>query len=211
MEISGYDLYIFDLDGTIINSEGLMKNALKHCAEKHNIIINQKEFFSLMGMPLEEIFTKMQISSKLVDTYNTFCMRNIKLIELYKHAILWLENLAKQKKKIILLTGKNRYRTTQILEYFNLNSYFDCLICGDDLNGKKPDPTSVLIMMEKYKVHRSKTVLIGDSYIDMKTAKNANIDSIFVTWGIGKENDIKDLKVKKILDKKEDRYFLENL
>ena len=48
---------------------------------------------------------------------------------------------------------------------------------------KKPDPQAVLAVLDEFKTDRKDAVYIGDSEVDIATAKNAGVDGIIVSWG----------------------------
>ena len=65
---------------------------------------------------------------------------------------------------------------------------FDCAIGEREGIRKKPAPDSVLETIAQLKVDMKDAVYIGDSEVDIQTAKNANIDCISVDWGF-RDND----------------------
>ena len=65
---------------------------------------------------------------------------------------------------------------------------------------RKPSPDSTLHMLQNFNCSASDTLFVGDSIVDIKTAQNANINSVAVLWGNGTEEEFKKQKSDFILE-----------
>ena len=112
-----------------------------------------------------------RISSELVDkiTVNWSAMKLIR-------------RLRNSGCKIAICTGKDHYRTVDILRYYCIEDLFDVLICADDVLEPKPSAMPILSAMEKLGANQQNTVMIGDGYNDIKSAINASVTSILTLW-----------------------------
>jgi len=81
------------------------------------------------------------------------------------------------------VTNKPRRFTPALLKAFNLEHFFDYLICGDDLPVKKPDPRVLQNVLKQADLSPLQAVMVGDSASDIKAAKAANIKSFCVRYG----------------------------
>ncbi len=84
-----------------------------------------------------------------------------------------------------VLTNKPEQPTRAILSGLGLLDHFQVIIGGDTLPKRKPDPQGVFVLQQAVGCARSEMLLVGDSEIDMRTGRAANIATCGVTWGFG--------------------------
>ena len=182
--------YIYDFDGVIINSHLVQEKALEESYKMVGLQGNPPydAFFRLSGNSLSNIFKHLDLPQEMVPIYRKISRENIDLITLHQG----MEEVLKQIKQsgfgCSLCTGKDRYRTLEILQYFHLEKYFDRIVCSDDVEHPKPHPESLLKIMKELNWSANSTCMIGDGVNDILAAKNAGISSIAVTWGDVSEN-----------------------
>jgi len=75
----------------------------------------------------------------------------------------------------VLITNKERRATQPLLEVHGLDRLFDLTLCGDTLTARKPHPLPVLHCLQVFNVPPSPRAAIGDSDIDVQTARNAGM------------------------------------
>ncbi len=93
-----------------------------------------------------------------------------------------LASLKEKGIKLAVLTNKMDGITQEIIyDVFGRDTFL--YIVAQGMFPPKPDPQSANYLLEKLSVSREETVLIGDSHIDIRTAKNAGLHSIGVSWG----------------------------
>lgn len=85
--------------------------------------------------------------------------------------------------KMALITNKPRLFTLPLLQGLNIQHYFAEIICGDDLPHKKPHPLPVKTALRNLSVVATKAVMVGDSISDVKSAQQAGVKTIAVTYG----------------------------
>lgn len=180
-----YKNIIFDLDGVIINSHDVQVKAL---TESFNEICTEgvppyDDFFRLSGDSLQNIFSQLGLPLELIPIYRKISSENINLIKIHEGMIELLQKLNEAGCNCALSTGKDRLRTIEILKYFNIEHYFKIIFCSDDVSNPKPNPESLNLIMKYLGVSTESTVMIGDGINDILAAKNADIQSIAVTWG----------------------------
>lgn len=86
--------------------------------------------------------------------------------------------------KMAVLSNKPVGPTRGIVEELGLIKYFFQVYGGNSFHTKKPDPAGVQALMTEAEVRPEQTVIIGDSEVDMITARNAGIYSVGVTYGL---------------------------
>ena len=88
-------------------------------------------------------------------------------------------------KKNAILSNKPISFIEKILKALSFSKPFDSIIGGDSLDVKKPDPKGLLLMMNKFNCPPEKTLMVGDSAIDIETGKHAGVITCGVTYGLG--------------------------
>jgi phosphoglycolate phosphatase len=108
--------------------------------------------------------------------------------QLYPSAELVLQHFTGRKQAII--TNKPNPFTMQVLAGLGVADFFSDIIPGNSEFPKKPDPASVIALLEKHRIQPQEAVLVGDSDIDVMTAKAAGILSVAVLHGFGERGDL---------------------
>ncbi len=177
---------IFDFDGVIIDSRELQRKALY---ESYKIILGEgkpcfEEFMSHSGNSLPNIFRKMNLPLEMIDVYKKISRHNLSEIKIVPGIKELLVKLTSFNINCGICTGKDRIRTIEILQYFNLLKYFNTIVCSDDVKNPKPSADSILLILQNLKIKQENFIMVGDAVNDILCAKNAGVTSIAVTWGV---------------------------
>ncbi len=108
--------------------------------------------------------------------------------QLYPSAEALLQHFAERKQAII--TNKPNPFTMQILTGLGVADYFSDVISGNSDFPKKPDPSGLKSLLTKYRIKPAQTVFIGDSHIDVETAKAAGVLAVAVLHGFGRRESL---------------------
>jgi HAD superfamily hydrolase (TIGR01549 family) len=190
-------LYIFDLDGVLLDSSKNMSLAWQDVKNKFNINIPFFEYKKHIGLPFFTILKNIGIKKdyfKIKKIYSASSIKNLKKkTTLFKDTIKVINTL-KRESKIAILTSKDTLRTNYVLKKKKLK--FDCVITSDNVKNGKPNKEGVLKILSKLKIKKENTVYIGDTKVDELTAKNARIKFLYANWGFGgkRKKSIKSLK-----------------
>ncbi len=111
---------------------------------------------------------------------------------LYPSVLKVLECLKIHKQAVV--TNKPENFSLTILKGLGIESYFFQVVGGDTGFPKKPVPEGVLNILKQAGVRANQAILVGDSALDIETAKNAGIRVAAVTYGFGKRDEIKQAK-----------------
>jgi phosphoglycolate phosphatase len=87
-----------------------------------------------------------------------------------------------------VLTSKPRKMSVEILGALGLLKYFRVVYGGDSFEKKKPDPTGALTVLKEFAASPRESAMIGDSDVDIQTARNAGMRAIAVNYGFGQHN-----------------------
>jgi phosphoglycolate phosphatase len=94
-----------------------------------------------------------------------------------------LHRLKSQGVRLGVVTNKEGAYTQTVLDAHALTPLFDCVISGDTMPTKKPRPDGVLSCLERFQVPADRTLFVGDSSIDVATARNAGVAVWVVPYG----------------------------
>lgn len=186
-----YKLIIFDLDGTILDTlkdlyisvnhalanAGLSKRTIE---EVRNFVGNGAANLISRASDLPQDDPKF---GQVLDNFNShYKEHSSDNTAPYDGIIDVLSTLKAKGSKLAVVSNKPDYGV-QILCKQNFDGLLDYAVGERTGIAKKPDPASVYEVINKFKSDKSETVYIGDSEVDIKTAINAGVDCISVTWG----------------------------
>jgi phosphoglycolate phosphatase len=96
--------------------------------------------------------------------------------------------LADEKHTMAVLTNKPVRISTDIIAALGLSGVFPKVYGGDSFPMKKPDPIGIHTLIEETGAGREETMMVGDSAVDIQTARNAGVASCGVEWGFQPES-----------------------
>jgi phosphoglycolate phosphatase len=99
-----------------------------------------------------------------------------------------------------VVTNKEERYAYAVLDAHRLRDYLDLVICGDTLAAKKPDPLPATHCMHRFRVAPERTLLVGDSEIDVATARAAGIRVWAVPYGYNRGRPIAAAGADRIID-----------
>ena len=188
-----YNYILFDLDGTLTNSELGITKCVQHALKKFGIEVEDRTMLRpFIGPPLGESFRvyyglTQEESERAIEYYRErFSVKGLYENEVYEGVEKTLQELRKSGKKLIIATSKPEKFTLLILEHFDLLKYFD-FVAGATMDGSRGEKADVIrYALEKTGIEdKSQVVMIGDRKYDILGAKENGLDSIGVLYGFG--------------------------
>jgi len=186
-----YKLAIFDMDGTILNTLEDLKNSLNYALQKQGFSPRTTdEVRSFVGngirLLIERGVPKNATPSETDSVFDTFnehyALHCADTTQPYNGIIAAVNELKAQGIKVAVVSNKADYAVQSLCKRY-FDGLFDCAIGQTDKIRKKPYPDSVNEILKRYGISPEDTVYIGDSDVDIQTAKNAKTDCISVDWG----------------------------
>lgn len=192
---NNFDNWIFDLDGTLINSSDEVLECFKKAFKVSGYEIDENYFTSdVIGPPLRQIIHTIapelnneEIIENIVTNFRQIYDYDENDISvMYDGMFNLLQELKKSGKKLFIATFKPTIPTMRLVKKFNLSMFDD--IYTIDKFGKQITKTEMITdIISKYKLDKTKTIMVGDAASDVIAAKDAGIIGLGVLWGYGSD------------------------
>lgn len=198
-------LAIFDVDGTLIDSESIYIKAALLNNEINNYNVPMDVIKNTIGRnrdSVRQIVIDSQSSNFDYDTYRS------KLMELYdedsltlkKGAINILEYCKTHNILSAVATSTYKEKQLRILNKLDLNKYFDYMVFGDQIKNSKPAPDIYLDVFNHYNFKKEDILIFEDSRNGILSAHSANINVVYIKDVVDVEKEVVDLAYKSIKD-----------
>jgi len=184
-------LIVYDFDGTLVDT-------LFDIADSVNLALDdlglpqlpRQTIRKYVGNGVERLMrqslenSSFKDISKAVTLFKKHYSENlVKHTDFYPHGKETLEYFKNKKQAICSNKPENFVR--RILKSLDGLEYFQEIIGGDSLKTKKPNPEGLILILKKLNVSPDKTVLVGDSPVDIETGRRAGVHTCVVNYGLG--------------------------
>lgn len=182
---------LFDLDGTLIDTNELINASFLHTFNHFNLSFTKEQIMEFNGPPLVETFHRInpEKADLMVATYREHNLaEHDKYVTAFPEVVETLEQLQHQDIQLGVVTTKMTKSVNMGLALTGLQRFFDTVITFDDVTHTKPHPEPVLKAMEVLNADTASTLMVGDNYHDIESGKNAGVRTAGVAWSAkGKE------------------------
>ena len=182
------DTVLFDLDGTLINTNELIIASFLHTLDHYypNEYTREK-VIQFIGPSLHDSFGGMnpEKAEEMIHMYRTFNHeKHDELVEEYETVKETVERLHEKGYKLGIVTTKRSETARMGLKLTGLDKYFPVLVAIDDVEKVKPDPEPLLNALNQLNSTPERTVMVGDSQYDVLGGKNTGTKTAAVAWTI---------------------------
>ncbi|KRE34915.1 HAD family hydrolase [Paenibacillus sp. Soil522] len=183
---------LFDLDGTLINSEGLGSEAYNYGVQKVlNRELNESEKQYLLGKPfkaLDVIFPFLSPSEKekIIEETLAYYRKYNHQIKEYPGIREMIKILHENEFILGIVTAKLRENAENELRNTGLLPFFEAVLAKEDCLDFKPSPVPLLQLSEKLNLQPNLCLYVGDQPTDIQATHAANMTSVAALWGEGK-------------------------
>lgn len=193
-----YDPVIFDLDGTLLDTLGDLTAAGNYALHRMGFPefeTDRYRYFVGNGIPklIERICPDGSSAQTLDKTHELFSeyyeLHKSDLTHPYNGMTELLAELKKRGITAVCNTNKDHVFAKELLRSFYGDSLTEIVGAGLGFE-TKPDPKAALYLAEKYAKPNTRPLYVGDSNVDMQTAKNAGIDACGVLWGFRTKDEL---------------------
>lgn len=197
-------LFIFDLDGTLVDAYTAIEKSLNFTLKKFGRpSVTCEEVKKKVGKGdrlFMKLFFREEDIERALDVYRPHHAKALlRYTRLRPYARKLLYTLKRKNKLLAIASNRPHYFTNIILKKLGIRKYFDIILCADQINSLKPNPKILYIIIKKLGVARKDTVYAGDMDIDMETARRGNIDAIFIKGGSSSLSSVREYKNKKVV------------
>jgi len=207
------DTILFDLDGTIIDTNELIITSFMHVLEKHQLAsLTREQIIPKMGATLEQQlqqFSGLGDITTLMTSYRSYNdVHHDDMVKLFPQVEEVVQQLHARGIRLGVVTTKNKPGTIRVLDMFGLQKYMEAVITLNDVEHPKPHAEPILKAIELLGADPSRTLMVGDSPMDIQSAKAAGVRSAGVAWSLKGEKALLDHKPDYMLHDMNDVYTL---
>ncbi len=185
-----YQGFIFDLDGTLINSMPHHVKAWIAVGHEHNFEVDPADIYAWGGVSSLDVVLKLKAMGCNTGDPQEFVRRKVELyrahlneVELFENVANILKNAHNRGKKTAIASGTQRINGLDALRIHDLESFVDTMVCGDDVVKHKPHPETFLTAAAKLELTPTQCVVFEDGPLGVQAALAGGFDCIEVKDG----------------------------
>lgn len=201
-----YQLIVFDWDGTLMDSVSRIVASMQSAAKALNFRVpSADEVKAVIGYSMEEALIRVfpecnsSVLLMLTERYRHCYIQQQHSCPLFEGVEDLLRKLKHDGYLLAVATGKARVGLNSVLDETQLGQYFVTTRCADETKSK-PHPQMLLEILQELVIPSDKTLMVGDSEMDLTMALNANVDSVGVSYGAHGIEQLKLAKPKTIIN-----------
>lgn len=190
---------LFDLDGTILDTNELIISSFLHALEgKTEELLTRDHIIPHMGRPLVDQlkqFSGREEVEELIQAYYDFNLReHDAMAAAFPYATEVISKLGDHGIKLGVVTTKRRKTALLGIELLGLTPYMKVVISLDDVTEPKPSPEGVLKAVDLLGADPQTTMMVGDSQYDIQAGQRAGVLTAGVAWSIKGEEHLAQFK-----------------
>jgi beta-phosphoglucomutase family hydrolase len=183
-----FKAYLFDCDGTIVDSMPLHYQAWKKALDEQNCTFSEQLFYDWGGVAVADVIRRLNEMQQLnmsvaevSDRKENFYLENLPQLRAIPEVV---EHITASHGRIPLavVSGSTRDSVQSSLTALNLLHRFDTLVCAGDYKNGKPDPEAFLLAAERLAVTPESCLVFEDADLGIQAAAAAGMASVRVPW-----------------------------
>ena len=182
-----YQNVLFDLDGTLIDSGGMILASFRHATRS----VLQREYSdaellaAVGGSTLHEQMRALdpERTDELVESYREHNSPLHAELQPCPGVLDLLDRLTDEGRRLGIVTSKRRPTVGMAFDVLPLDHYFQAVVTTEQTERHKPDPEPLLLACDRLGVDPADAAYVGDAPFDVAAAKAAGLGAIAVTWG----------------------------
>jgi pyrophosphatase PpaX len=189
MEVEIVVVVLWDLDGTIQDSESLAREGTRYGFKQ---ILDREptadEYAQLVGRPVRAVYKEWfddDLASRIIDTGTRFYQERAHEISCYPGIPELLNDMKRRGHKMGIVSSKRRFHVVSELQSQGLHDLFDVIVAQEDTQQHKPLPDPLILATRRLGIFPEDCIYIGDQPSDVQAAKAAGMISIAALWGDG--------------------------
>ncbi|WP_024537026.1 phosphoglycolate phosphatase [Comamonas badia] len=217
MNARRFDAVLFDLDGTLVETSPEIADATNDLLRDLGLPpVAQPQVDAWIGHGTRELLVQAlahvrqlprdavradgampTIAAQFDRHYHRRCGTHSRL---YPRVMQTLQQLRDQGTRVGIVTNKEGRHTERVLAAHGLPALLDAVISGDSLPTKKPDPAGILQCLRQWGVAPARALFVGDSRIDIATARNAGVAVWALPYGYNMGEPVADSQPDRMID-----------
>jgi len=184
------EAFLFDLDGTLVNTKHANFMAYKAAFSANNISVCDATLKKYIGVaPWREMIQAaspgitMELAMAVADHKRAIYKNYLNFIKINSDLISLIKNI-KSEFKIGLVTSASRSSTYAIMEWAKITNLFDVIVTSDDCLLHKPDPAPYIMAGALLGVSSSKCIVFEDSDVGIQSAKEFGAAIVPISWAL---------------------------
>ena len=207
-------LVIFDLDGTLLNTIGdlavacnavlAMRGLPQHTYDEYCHFVGNGIMRLVERALPEELRTPYTVAAVRADFVKYYTEHIDVYTKPYEGIPELVAEIARRGIRIAVASNKTQPFVEKIVKHYFGENGFDQILGSSDSRPKKPSPEIISVILENAGMTPEQAVMIGDSNVDIRTAKNAGVHSIGCTWGFRGRDELAEAGADDLAEKPED-------
>jgi HAD superfamily hydrolase (TIGR01509 family) len=183
-------VYLFDMNGVIVDDEHLHERATKHILQQYGHICTTEDYkryfagrtrdagMKQFGAANNATYDYLRLAEEKDEAYQLFAKEGVSPVA---HVIEFIKYLGEQGVRMAVVTGAPRREAKHFLELFDIADHFSQIVTGEDITLSKPHPEGYLKAAAMLQVPPERCVVVEDAPNGVKAAKRAGMRCIAVT------------------------------
>ena len=200
-----YKVVIFDLDGTVLDTIGDLAAAVNYALEQFKLPTHSVEDVRRMvGNGVANLIRRATPASvtdeqcrEILTVFKARYREHINDLTVPYEGITDMLRALKDAGVYVGINSNKYDAALQSLCRIHFEGLYDYAVGESEVTPKKPDPAAAQRIMAAAGASEKETIYIGDSNVDLETAKNAGVDSAWVSWGFRRENEMEGCEIKR--------------
>ncbi|MFC5466592.1 pyrophosphatase PpaX [Lederbergia graminis] len=197
---------LFDLDGTLIDTNELIVSSYLHTLEQYYPgQYTRNDVLPFMGPTLHDVFMGInpEKAEEMISVYRKYNLeKHDLLVKEFNGVFETIRTLHENGYKLAIVSTKVGSTVMKGLKLTNLDQFFDVVISLDEVENPKPHPEPLIKALSQLESEPGEAIMIGDNHHDIDGGKNAGTFTCGVAWS---------LKGREYLEQFDPDYIIENM
>jgi 2-phosphoglycolate phosphatase len=189
-----YDLVIFDLDGTLLDTAPDIGRCLNRALTEHDLsTFSRERLLSVIGPAGRAFYSaivgsddddKIELAKQVVKEYRAYYWEGlVEETRPFPGVTEMLDRLKELGVTMAVASNKPEAQVRKIVSGLGLDHYFAQIVGPESVENAKPDPEVIHLMMKRCDSTPERTMMVGDTHNDVSSGHSAGVTTVFVKWG----------------------------